>query len=223
MEKTIIKLGDIEIQKQKFNQHKGPISIKNIDINKIVLSNNVSFGKIGYKYFIGYKDAKKIRPLSIFLPKMSTYGKDFDETKYISILIKDDELLEKYNEIWEKVKNNLKKEFDTESVYNEKYLKAKIKSYNGKISTNFYNNRIPREDSQFICLSVILIDPVFRTGKNYYPDAFLEECKCVVKEKEIPKYIIGDTEIYSDSDRDNSDEENSNEENFDEKIKKTEM
>ena len=55
----IIKLGDIEIQKQKFHQHKGPISIKNIDINKIVVSNKVSFGKNGFKYFIGYKDAKK--------------------------------------------------------------------------------------------------------------------------------------------------------------------
>ena len=55
----IIKLGDIEIQKQKFHQHEGPISIKNIDINKIVVSNKVSFGKNGFKYFIGYKDAKK--------------------------------------------------------------------------------------------------------------------------------------------------------------------
>ena len=40
---------------------------------------------------------------------MSAYRKDFDETKYISFLVKDDELLEKYNGIWEKVKNSLKK------------------------------------------------------------------------------------------------------------------
>ena len=113
---------------------------------------------------------------------MSAYRRDFDETKYMSFLIKDDELLEKYNEIWEKVKNSIKEEFDSKPVYNEKYLKAKIKSYNGKINTNFHNNKIPREGSQFICLSVILIDSVFRTGKNYYPQVFLEECKYVVKE-----------------------------------------
>ena len=59
MEK-IIKFGDIEIQKQKYHQHKELISIKNIDINKIVVSNKVSFGKKGFKCFIGYKDAKKI-------------------------------------------------------------------------------------------------------------------------------------------------------------------
>ena len=66
MEKTIIKFGDIEIEKQKFHQHKRSISIKNIDINKIVVSNKVYFGEKGFKYFIGYRDAKKMRPLCIF-------------------------------------------------------------------------------------------------------------------------------------------------------------
>ena len=68
----------------------------------------------------------KIRPLCIFLPKISAYRKDFDEAKYISFLIKDDELLEKYDKIWKKVKNSLKKEFDSEPVYNQKYLKATL-------------------------------------------------------------------------------------------------
>ena len=48
MEKTIIKFGDVAIQKQKFHQHKRPVSMKNIDINKIVVS-KVSFGKKGFK------------------------------------------------------------------------------------------------------------------------------------------------------------------------------
>ena len=38
---------------------------------------------------------------------MSACRRDFDETKYMSFLIKNDELLEKYNEIWEKVKNSI--------------------------------------------------------------------------------------------------------------------
>ena len=62
MEKTIIKFGDVEIKKQKFHQHKTPISVKNIATNKLVVSNKVSFGK---KIFIRYKDAK-ITPLCIF-------------------------------------------------------------------------------------------------------------------------------------------------------------
>ena len=92
-------------------------------------------------------------------------------------LIKNDELLEKFNEIWEKVKNSIQKEFDSEPLCNEKYLKVKIKTYNGKINTNFHNCKIPEEGSQCICLSVILIDSVFRTSNNYYLQVFLEECK----------------------------------------------
>ena len=64
-------------------------------------------GKKGFKYFNGYKDAK-IKPLCISFPKMIAYRRDFDETKYVFFLIKDDELLEKY-EIWEKVKNSIKR------------------------------------------------------------------------------------------------------------------
>ena len=56
----IIKFDDIGIQKQKFHQQKGSISIKNIDINKIVVCDKVSFGKNGFKYFIGCKEAKKL-------------------------------------------------------------------------------------------------------------------------------------------------------------------
>ena len=83
--------------------------------------------KKGFKFFIGYKNAKKIRPLCILLPKMSAYRKDFDETKSMSFSIKDDELLKRHNEIWEKVENIIKN------------------SYNGKISTNFHNNKIPKD------------------------------------------------------------------------------
>ena len=92
-QKTIIKFHDIEIQKRKIRRHKRPISIKNIDINKTAVSNKVPFGKKGFKYLISYQDAKKIRPLCIFLPEMSAQRKDFDERKYMPFLIKDDELL----------------------------------------------------------------------------------------------------------------------------------
>ena len=47
--------------------------------------------------------------------------------------MKNDELLETYNEISRKVKSRIKNEFDSETVYNEKYLKAKTKSLMGKL------------------------------------------------------------------------------------------
>ena len=68
---------------------------------------------------------------------MSAIRKDFDENKYMSFLIKDYELLKKCIEIWEKVRCSIKKEFDSESVYNEKYLRTNIKLYKGKHQHKF--------------------------------------------------------------------------------------
>ena len=58
---------------------------------------------------------------------------------------------------------------------------------------------------------MIFIDFIFRACKSYYPQVFLEECQYIVKEKKIPKYVIDDIEISSDSDEKNSDEDNSDE------------
>ena len=131
---------------------------------------------------------------------MTAYRKDFNETKFISFLTKDNELLKKYNEIWEKVTNIIYKEFDGNPAYNEKYVKTKIKSYNGKINTNF-----PDTNKRFSnYLFVGSFDSLFRAGKNYYLQVLLEECKYVIKEKKIHNYITDDMEV-SDSDEVNSD------------------
>ena len=60
------------------------------------------------------------------------------------------------------VNNIFKKEFDSKTVYNEKYIKTKIKFYNGKINTNFDNNKIPKESSQCIYFLLVLIDSIYR-------------------------------------------------------------
>ena len=44
-------------------------------------------------------------------------------------LIEDDDLLEKYNTVWDRVSADVKKEFDSEPVYNKEFLKTKIKSH----------------------------------------------------------------------------------------------
>ena len=64
----------------------------------------------------------------------------------------------------------------------------------------------------YVSLSIILVDFVFRTGKNYYTEVSSKECKYVFKERKIPNYIIDNIEIFSDSHRENSDEEDSDRE-----------
>ena len=80
MDKNTTKYSDPEIEKHKFHQHKS--CYHNLDIHKVAVSQKVSFRKIfHFKDSIGYQDAKKIRPLCMFLPKMSSYRRDFDENK----------------------------------------------------------------------------------------------------------------------------------------------
>ena len=98
----------------------------------------------------------------------------------------------------------------------KKYLKAKEKSYNGKINTNFHNNKISKDDSQHIFLSVILIDSVLEQVKIIIHKCFQKNAKYVVKQKKIPQHVIDDIEISSDSGRENSDKESSDEEISDE-------
>ena len=211
MGKKIIKIDDWNWKlKYIFHQYKSSISIDNIDTNKMVVSNIVFFGKNKIKYFIGYKDVEKNRSLWYSFQKWANIGMILIKPNYYFFFIKDEKLLEKYNEIWKNVTHIIKETFDSEPAYNEKYVKTKIKSDNEKIYTNFHNNKIPTEGSQCICLSVILIDSFYRKD---YPQALLEECKYNVKKK-MSKFFNDDIEISSDdSDREKSDEENSNEKN----------
>ena len=74
-------------------------------------------------------------------PKTSPYVKSYDgQTKWAYFLIEDDDLLEKYNAIWDKFSTNLKKEFDSVHVYNKNFLKTKIKSHGNEI-TDFYDKK----------------------------------------------------------------------------------
>ena len=60
MDKEVIKFGDTKIEEYKFHQHEIPISINDIDTNKVVVSSELPFGKQDFNYFIGYKDAIKL-------------------------------------------------------------------------------------------------------------------------------------------------------------------
>ena len=69
-----------------------------------------------------------------------------------------------------------------EPMYNDKYIKAKIKIYNNRVYTIFQHNKIPKDNGYFVCLSVILSDSIFvNSNKEYYLEKLLEECKYVIK------------------------------------------
>ena len=81
------------------------------------------------------------------LPKTSAYVKSYDgQTKWMCFLITDDELLEKYNTIQDKVSADIKKEFDSQPVYKKEFLKTKMK-FHGHEVADFYGKKIPKIQS----------------------------------------------------------------------------
>ena len=109
MDKKIIKFDGTEIEEYEFYQYKSLVSIKNMDINKIIVSNKFLFGKQDLKYFIGYKDNKEIRPLCIFFPEMSIYKRYSDKTKCMYFTIQSEKKIDKHMAAWERVSNIIKK------------------------------------------------------------------------------------------------------------------
>ena len=74
-------------------------------------------------------------------------------------------------------------------MYNDKYIKTKIKIYNDRVHTNINDipiiNEIPKYNEYCACLSVIILDSIFvNSDKEYYPQIFLEECKYAIKDSE---------------------------------------
>ena len=84
-------------------KNKNLFNLHDLDVNKILVSKKESYGtKNSLKYFIGYNDDDVIRPLCIKLPQMIGYVKHFDSNKKMSFKVGDNQLLKKYNKIWEK-------------------------------------------------------------------------------------------------------------------------
>ena len=58
------------------------------------------------------------------------YKKYFEsDGKNMSFMIKNNNMLDKYNEIWDKIKNKLNIKFHSKPVYDEKYIKAKVREF----------------------------------------------------------------------------------------------
>ena len=77
-------------------------------------------------------------------------------------MVRDDNVLDKYNEIWDVIKKKLKIKFLSMPVYDEKYLKTKVREYDGVLKTNFLGNCVPKKKDALYLHSCITIDSVMK-------------------------------------------------------------
>ena len=115
----------------------------------------------------------------------------------MSFVIKDDDVLNKHNEIWDKINEKLNIKFHSMPAYDEKYIKAKIREFNGVIKTNFLGDESPKENEHYTCIACITIDSVMRMEKKNYPQVYLEECKYKIKETKMTKFLEAGLESES--------------------------
>ena len=137
-------MGIFKLKKINFTA-KTAIFLKDVDIEKVFVSNKKFLLKTNCIYLNGYLyNDHKVKPIHIMFPKTSAYVKCYDgQIKWMYFLIK--------------LALIYKKEFDSQLVYNEKFLKTKVKSHGDEI-TDFYDKKIPKIDSNHICLTVITLD-----------------------------------------------------------------
>ena len=134
---------------------------------------------------------------------MDGYKKYFENgSKNMSLLIKDDEVQDKYDKIWDAIKDKLGIKFHSEPVYEYKYLKAKVREFDGVIKTNFLGNDMPKENMYYTCIACITIDSVINFNKKNHPQVYLEECKYRIKKTQMPKFIKNELKSDSESDSD---------------------
>ena len=151
MSEKTINFRDKKINKKDFYNNKKQFNIEDININKILISEPETYENNMRKYIIGYND-NTISSLQLFLPEMTGYLNIFENGNRKMSFLADNsnEFLERYTAIWEKISDLVDKKFDSDPIYNNKYINTKIRSYNNDIITNFCNidnknNKLPEK------------------------------------------------------------------------------
>ena len=187
MSEKTLKFDNIRVNKKEFHKSKQPIDLDLVNVDQIVVSDKFKHSDDGFKYFIGYKEGEIVKPLCIILPQMSGYIKYFENgVKNMSFMIKNDDVLDKYNEIWNKIKKTLNIKFHGVPVYNEKCIKAR--EFNSVIKANLLGDEIRKENVHYTCIACITIDSVMKMKKKNYPQVYLQECKYRMKKTKMLKH-----------------------------------
>ena len=207
MREQTLKCGDIVVNKKEFHASKQAIALNLVNTNKVVVSDKFKHSDDDFKCFIGYLHVDDvIRPLCIILPQMSGYIKYFDNGgENISFKIADESVYLKYTEIWSKIKKSLNTRFHSQPIYDDKYIKTKVKTFSSMMNTLFSVNEVPRERNHYICIAAICINSVLKVDKKNYPQVYLEECKYKIKRRKPVGFIDSEVDLRSDDSDDLND------------------
>ena len=180
----MLKFSQKEVTTKDFYRQRQITDLFTIDINKVVISDKVlrNNGK-DCCYIVGYQvDRRTLKPLFIKTPKnifssgVSQYDKNSAYT--ISFNVSEEkEWVPQYKKILNDVESQLFEKMTTEIIKSEgRYVNGKLKTWKERIKTNFHGQDVPY-DMHCNATAVLKIDSVYKQGKNYHPQVYVEECK----------------------------------------------
>ena len=179
----MLKFGQSKVTTKDLHGQRQITDIFTIDINKVVISDKVpcNNGK-DCRYTVGYQADKETVPLFIKIPKnifshgVSQYNKNSPYTMLFNVS-EGKEWMVQYKKIWNEVESQLSENLVTEPIIKEdRYVHGKLKMWKECIKTNFHGQDVSY-DMHCNATAVLKIDSVYKQGKNYHPQAYVEQCK----------------------------------------------
>ena len=105
MSDKTLKFDNVRLNIKEIHKSKQPLDLVLVSVYQIVISDKFKHNDDGFKFSIGYREGEIVKPLRIILPQMSEYIKYFESgSKSMSLMTEDDRGLDKYNQIWYKIK-----------------------------------------------------------------------------------------------------------------------
>ena len=198
------KFGQKEVTNKDFYGQRQITDIFTIDVNKLVISDKVpcNNGK-DCRYIVGYQVDMVLIPLFIKTPKnifsygVSQYDKNSAYTMSFNVS-EEKEWVSQYKKIWNEVESQLFEKLATEPIKGEdRHVYGKLKTWKKRIKTNFHGQDVPY-DMYCNATAVLKIDSVYKQGKNYHPQVYVEECKYTDAEKQQCNMLSDDDDDDGD-------------------------
>ena len=191
-----------EVTTKDFYGQRQITDIFTIDVNRVVISHKVpcNNGK-DCRYIVAYQLDEALIPLfiqttkNIFSYGVSQYDKNSAYT--ISFNVSEEKgWVIQCKKIWNKVESQLFEKMATEPIKGEaKYIHGKLKTWKERIKTNFHGQHVPY-DMNCNATTALKIDSVYKQGKNYHPQVYVEECKHTDAEKQQCNMLSDDDDGF---------------------------
>ena len=105
------------------------------------------------------------------------------------LIIDDGKLLEKYKAVWTKIEDLKNIKLNALQVYNDRFIKTKIRTYGDKIYTNFRSLNVPEDDIKCESFKVISIDSLLIHDKKHYLQVYLENSAYKIVKNQMTDYL----------------------------------